>query len=109
MGTKQQLIQRELEADFQTLLWLRKLETSNYGQSIPPKLFSEMKLRLSEARHHDISLIQEGQFYDMLKPQLQSELVELLFGKTIMREFGSIFSLCESVFVNRIIVSLVYR
>ena len=106
---KRFLIKRELEADVRALLWLRKFEKSNYGLSIPPKLFSEMKLRLSEALHNDINLIQESQFYDMLKPQLQSELVEHLFGKTIMREFSSIFSLCERVFVNRIIVSFVYR
>ena len=109
VSTKRFLIKRELEEDVRALLWLRKLETANDGLSIPPKLFSEVKIRLSEALHNDVRLIQEGPLYDMLKPQLQSELVEHLFGETIMREFSSIFSLCERVFVNRIIVSFVYR
>ena len=108
-SAKQHILQMEMEADVQALLWLRKLELANYGQSIPPKLLREVKHSLSDAQHNDINLIQEGGFYDLLKPQLQSELVEYLFAKTIMREFSSVFSLCERGFVNRIIVSFAYR
>ena len=45
----------------------------------------------------------------MLKPQLQTELVEYLFGQSIIKEFGSFFDQCERIFINKIVVSFVYR
>ena len=68
-----------------------------------------MKKRLAESLNNDLNLIQEYGFYEMLKPQLQSELIELLFGNSIMKEFEPFFSRCERLFVNRMIISLVYR
>ena len=90
-------------------VWARKLEFSQGRLHIAPALYSDILHNVEDAFNLDFNMIvEEADFYYLLPPKLQSDLINFLFFD-FKKQFSSFFDPCEQGFANELIVSLFAR
>lgn len=96
--------------EMEALAWFNRLERASGAGSLPRGLYESMKDRITWSFRNDHTIIlNEYDFFRVLPPKMQNELIEYLFGQEFRGKFQHIFEGCERTFVNRVIVNLIYK
>jgi hypothetical protein len=89
--------------------WALKLEKSNQPKFLHTKLYSGITSNVENAMMYDFNLIiEEFEFYQRLKPRMQTELIDTVF-IDFQEKFWKFFKLCQVGFRNEFIISMLCR
>lgn len=74
-----------------------------------PLLYYQISSQIEDAFMNDFNLIiEEGPFFEMLTPRMQSDLVNTLF-EDFEKDFSHFFDSCEQGFINEFIINMFAR
>jgi hypothetical protein len=89
--------------------WVMKLEKANKPRFLNSKLYAEIIRNVENAMLYDYNLIiEEFEFYQQLRPRMQTELIDTIFIDFI-EKFWPFFKHCKLGFRNEFIISMLVR